>query len=450
MTVARVVIAGGGIGGLTLAHALIDDLAQRGVAADVRVIEAAADAGGHARTIVDEAWVVETGPNGFLDNEPETLDLIRQLGLEARTVESNVVARRRFVVRDGRLCKVPESPAALLASDCISWRGKLRLLREPWAPGPPNDVDETVFDFAERRIGREATETFVDTAVSGISAGDSRTLSLRSQFPNLHEWERTHGSLFRAMLAQPRRSKGRARLLSFDRGLGTLTTTLSERLRDRITTGVAVDSVCRQAGSWRVGLSNGTSLAADHVVLAMPSQVTSRALRAVDGELSSMLAAIPYAGLSVVALAYPSAALPHSLDGYGYLVPRAEKLSTLGVLWESSIFAGRAPADGALLRVFLGGALRPDVLDLSNEELVGVARREIAQVMGLTTSPSERWVFRWPSAIAQYTVGHHERVTAIRARLVAHPGLDVCGTAYDGVSFNSAIANARRTARDLA
>ena len=450
MTPARVVVAGGGVTGLTVAFTVQQEAARLGAAVEVTVVDSARVPGGHARSVEDGGFVIETGPNGFLDNEPETLSLVRELGLEDRLVEANPEAKRRFIVRRGRLHQVPSSPQALLASTALSWKGKLRLLSEPFAASPPAFADETVFEFAERRLGREAAETLVDTAVSGISAGDSKWLSMRSQFPILKQWEADHGSLLRAMFAQRRKSKGRTRLLSFDRGMGTLTTTLASRLGTRLRSGTTVTTIERHADAWRVHLADGTSVAATHVVFTTPAHKTSQILSVLDRELSAELASIPYSGLAVVALAYPKAAVPRPLDGYGYLVTRAEGMATMGVLWESSIFRGRAPDDAVMLRVFLGGALRPAVLDLDEEALLAVARSEVEQVLGITARPIQHWTFRWPAAIAQYTVGQDDRVRQIRARLALHPGLQVCGTAIDGVSFNQAIASAMRTGRCLA
>lgn len=450
MTTPRVIVAGGGIAGLTLAFTLEAEAARLGVAADVLVIEAGHEAGGHARTVGDEGWLVETGPNGFLDREPETMGLVEELGLTPDLVEANPAARRRFVLRRGALCQVPGSPPAVFSSSAISWRGKLRLLGEPWAPAPPPHADETVFEFAERRLGREVAEALVDTAVSGISAGDSTALSVRSQFPILVEWEREHGSLFRAMLARRKTATGRARLLSFHGGQGTLTRALADRLGSRVITGRAITRVARHTGAWQVHMAGGPPMVADHVVFTTPAHRTSAAVRELDRELADELASIPYSGLAAVALGYAAASLPRPLNGYGYLVARAERLATIGVLWESSIFPGRAPDGAALLRVFVGGALRPDVAGLDESALTALARSELVKVMGIADRPIRHHVFRWPSAIAQYTVGHDQRVRAIRARLAEHPGLDVCGTACDGVSFNQAIAAARRTARTLA
>lgn len=450
MTAPRIIVAGGGVAGLSLAFTLEAETAPLGIGAEVSVIDAAPEAGGHARTIDDDGWLIETGPNGFLTSEPETMALVEGLGLTSDLVEANPAARRRFVYRDGRLSQVPDSPSGLLASTAISWLGKLRLLMEPWAVAAPPNADETVFEFAERRLGREIAEALVDTAVSGISAGDSRALSVRSQFPVLVEWERKHGSLFRALLARREAAAGRARLVSFTRGLGTLTRALAGRLGPRVMTGRAITNVCRHSGGWQVQLADGLALAADHVIFTTPAHRTAAIVRGLDRELGAGLASIPYAGLAVVALRYAAASLPRPLDGYGCLVARSERLATLGVLWESSIFPGRAPQGGALLRLFLGGARRPDVAGLDDTALTALARAEVLRIMGIAGRPLRLDIVRWPSAIAQYTVGHDDRVRGIRARLAGYPGLHLCGTACDGVSFNQAIAAARRTARSIA
>jgi oxygen-dependent protoporphyrinogen oxidase len=190
-------------------------------------------------------------------------------------------------------------------------------------------------------------------------------------------------------------------------------------------------------------------MTADRVVLAMPSHAASRVARGFDRELSTALASIPYADLSVVALAYRADAVTRPLDGYGYLVTRGEDISTLGVLWESTIFPNRAPQGSILLRIMLGGARRPEVAAFDDRMVADLAAREAAPVLGIKGSPARQWIWRWPSAIAQYTVGHDARISAIKRLTAAHRGLHVCGTAYDGVSFNDAIASARKTARAI-
>lgn len=447
MTPTRIVVAGGGITGLAMAFTLRNEAAQRGVAIELTVVDAG-DAGGHARTIAEDGFLIERGPNGFLDRGAETMALIEELKLQDRVVEANPSAKRRFILRGGSLRQVPDSPPALIASDAISLRGKLRLMGEPWAAAPPADTDETVFAFAERRFGREAADTFVDTAVAGISAGDSRALSVRSQFPVLKEWEQAHGSLLKAMLARQKSGVKRPRLLSFDRGLGTLTSGLASNLQGLIRTHTTIDRIDKFDRCWKVQLAGGASIAADYLVLALPSHAAAR-VSTFDRDLASALKSIPYADLSVVALAYRADAIKRPLDGYGYLVTRQEDQSTLGVLWESSIFPNRAPEGHVLLRVMLGGARRPEVSAFDDKMVAEIAATEAGKVLGITGRPLRQWICRWPSAIAQYTVGHDTRIAAVRRLTAMHRGLQICGTAFDGVSFNEAIVAGRKTARAI-
>ena len=449
MNPVRIAVAGGGISGLVAGHTLQQEASRRGLPIELSVLESSVQAGGHASSVTGDGWVVERGPNGFLDRGEETMALIDELQLRSSLVEADPASRRRFILQGGRLCRVPESPPALITTDALGWRGKWRLIREPWAAAPPADTDETVFEFAERRLGREAAETFVDTAVAGISAGDSRKLSVRSQFPVLKEWETAHGSLLKAVLARRKTGGGRARLMSLQRGMGAITTALSERLNGALRVQSPVVRIEKCGAGWRLATSTGSSLEVDRVVCALPSHVASAATAGVDSELAAALASIPYASISVVALGYPRSAIARPLDGYGYLVTRQEGHSTLGVLWESSIFPGRAPADHVLLRIMLGGARHPQVRELDDKSVAGLAMSEASAVLGISGDPVRQWVFRWPSAIAQYTVGHDGRTAAIRRALGAHRGLHVCGTAYDGVSFNDAVASARRTARQV-
>ncbi len=449
MTPTRVVVAGGGVTGLAAAFTLQHEAARRGLAVEVTVLDASDTPGGHARTIVEDGFVIERGPNGFLDRGAETMALIGELKLGDRVVEANLESKRRFILNGGALRQVPESPPALLTSDAIGWRGKLRLLREPWAAAPPRDEDETIFAFAERRLGREAAETFVDTAVAGISAGDSRVLSVRSQFPVLKDWEREHGSLFKAVIARQKQRTARPRLLSFDQGLGTLTSQLASQLSGMVREQSWIERVDKVGERWRVHVADGSTTVADHIVFALPSHAAAAVVATFDGQLSAAMASIPYADLAVVALAYRAEAIGRPLNGYGYLVTRQENLSTLGVLWESSIFPNRAPAGYVLLRAMLGGARRPEVSALDDAALGQLAAKEVSKVLAPAGEPLRRWIIRWPSAIAQYTVGHDARIATIRRLAAGHRGLHVCGTAYEGVSFNDAIASGRKTARGI-
>ena len=449
MTTPRVIVIGGGITGLSAAFTLQDEAHRIGAPLSLTVLDASATPGGHAQTIETDGFLIEAGPNGFLNREPETLALVEALGLSPRLVTARKEANRRFILRDRRLCQVPDSPPSLISSPALSWRGKLRLMMEPFASGPPG-TEETVHAFATRRIGHEAAEMLVDAAVSGISAGDSRELSVDAQFPMMTEMERDHGGLVRAMFARRKAGKGPSVLLGFDRGMGTLTGALAARLGPALRSRAGVRDITRAGDGWRVRLDAGETLEADHIVLAVPAQAAAPMMKLLDHQLAGILSSITYEGIAVVALGYNVADIPHPLDGYGYLVTRPEGLATLGVVWESSLFPGRAADGTALLRVFLGGARRRDIVGAPQSVLIETARRELAAVMGIRADPRHTSVFAWPKAIAQYTIGHNQRRDDIRARLERHPRLSVCGTSYDGVSFNHAVKSGRAAAHALA
>ncbi len=431
----RVAVVGGGICGLALAHRLLDR-------ADVAVFEAGPRAGGHATTVRKDGYLVEAGPNGFLDRNAGPRELAAELDLAAELIEARPEARRRYVVRGGRLHRVPDSPSILLTSGLLSPQGKLRLLLEPWARRRPADREETVHEFAQRRIGAEAADALVDAAVAGISAGDSHTLSLPAAFPQMDAMEREHGGLIRALAARRHGGIGAPRLLAFRGGMAQMVDALAARLGGRLHTGARVECVTAGAAAearWRLAFADGSTHDADHVVFATPAHAAATILAGLDPALGGSLAATPYSGVAVVALAYREADLPRPLDGYGYLVTRGEGLATLGVVWESTLFAGRAPAGHALLRVILGGARDPSIATRPEPEVIALARSELARVLGLTAKPERTWAFGWPGAIAQYVRGHRERVALTRAAIGRHAGLSLCGTAYDGVSFGAAI-----------
>lgn len=450
MTPPRIAIVGAGVTGLSLAHTLQEDARRAGAPLSLTVLEAAPRIGGHAHSTRVDGFLVEAGPNGFLNREPQVMALIESLGLGPRLVEARPESKRRFILRGGKLCQVPDGPATLLTTPALSWRAKLRLMYEPFAQGPPPGVEETIHEFATRRIGAEAAEMLVDAAVSGISAGDSRRLSVSAQFPMMTEMERDHGSLVKAMFARRSKGQGPSKLLSFDEGMGTLTGRLAAQLGGAVRVTSPVRSIERAGSAWRLNINGGDTLEADHVVLTVAARGAAPILRDLDPVLASSLDGVSYAGIAVVALGYDVSDVPRALDGYGYLVTRPEQMATLGVVWESSLFPGRAPEGKALLRVMLGGSRRPDIVGMSDAGKVDVARQELSHVMGITAVPRHVSVFTWPGAIAQYTVGHQERRASIADRLRLHPGLAVCGTSYDGVSFNHAVKSGRLMAREIA
>jgi protoporphyrinogen/coproporphyrinogen III oxidase len=488
----RVVIVGGGITGLATALHLQDRARAVDGGLEVVVLEAGDRPGGNVRTDRVDGFTIEQGPNGFLDNAPATLDLVRRLGLESELQRAEESAARRFLYRFGRLHLLPSGPLSFLRSRVLSPGGRLRVFGEPFVAPKRDGVDESVFDFAARRIGPEAAAVLVDAMVSGVFAGNVHELSLRSAFPKMARMEEDHGGLVRAMVAGMRGKRRVARearerqargedvahltrpggpagpggtLTSFRDGLDRLVEALASVVADsRIRSRVA--SLRRAGGGapglgviearllppdarpWTVDLASGEALDADAVVLAVPSTRAAPLLEPLDPALASAVAAIRTSSLAVVALGFHSTDVP-DVHGFGFLVPRGTGPRILGCLWDSSIFPGRAPAGHVLVRVMIGGAHDPAAVGESDDSLLEQVHRDLATTMGLRADPVLQRIYRWPLGIAQYHVGHRDRLDRIHARLREYPGLWVAGSSFYGVAMNACFEKAPSQADEI-
>ncbi len=447
MTRMRVVVVGAGIAGLTAAYRIREMTRAMGRELELVVLEVGERAGGNVATRRDDGFLVESGPGGFLDGEPAMGRLLDDLGLSGSVIGTAPAARRRYVLRNGRLRAIPTSPRALLTTDVLTLGGRLRLMLEPWARSAPAG-EESVFDFAARRFGREAAEVLADAIVAGMSGGESAALSMQAAFPAVSELERRYGSVVRGLLARRREQRAAPQLRSFASGMAALAEALTAALGGAVRIRAEVATVAPSAGEWRVTLAGGDTLGADRVVVAAPAWA-ARPLLEWNAVASEALAGIGSAGLASVAMAWPLAEVGDALDGYGYLVPGGERLATLGVVFESSILPDRAPPGWVLVRAMVGGARAPWAVQLPDEKLLDCAWREATGPLGLRSRPARHWISRHPRAIAQYTPGHRERVERARTALALTPGLHLCGTSYDGIALASAVKSGETVAREI-
>lgn len=408
----RIAVLGAGISGLAVAHRLAKEH-------DVTVFEAKDRCGGNIRTEEIDGCRVEWGPNGWLDNEPATLDLARSLGLEARVVRAREAAARRYVWRAGKLRLLPSKPPRFLMSDCLPLNARFRVLLEPFAKPAPKG-DESVYDFAARRIGKTAADVLVDAFVTGVYAGDPRRLSVRSAFPRLKAMETEHGSLLKGARGQGFGSRGT--LTSMDHGLQVLVDELARRVDVKLKT--PWDQIEQRDF--------------DRVIATVPAPV---AADMADGLLGRLLRQIPTAPVAVVPLIFDE---PLDVpDAFGFLVPRGQGLRILGATYDSSILPGRAPAGLRLVRVMVGGRRDPEALDLENGALIEAVARDLRTTWGFWKEPRVAKVIRHPLGIAQYERGHGEVLS--RLAKATPPWLKLLGSSYSGVSINACVKEALET-----
>jgi protoporphyrinogen/coproporphyrinogen III oxidase len=456
-------IIGGGISGLAIAHFL--GLPER--PSGWQIWEASNRLGGTIGTDVTEGYSIDWGPNGFLDREPLTLRLVHEIGLDDELERANEKSSKRFILKNGRLLEAPLSAGLMFRTPLLRPLEKMRVCAEPFIPGRRDDGDESVFDFAARRIGRGAAENLVDPMVSGIFGGLARELSLPSCFPIMREMETRYGGLVRAMIARTMASRSARKqhpsenmksggpggpggwLTSFYGGLDILVQRLQQRLQSAIQLDRAVSRIVRRENSWEVAAANGHTIHAKRVVLACPTYAAAGFLKDFDRELAETFAEIPYAPIAVVATGHKRSDVSHPLDGFGFLIPRAQGLRTLGSIWTSSIFSGRAPDAYVQLRSMIGGAGDPSALQLSDDELWSVMKRELGPLVGIKNDPAFLRIYRWQLGIPQFTLGHRERRSRLEKLASRHHGLFMIGNAYYGVGLNDCVKMAQRVAKEI-
>lgn len=472
----RIVVVGAGIAGLAAALRIAEDAGP----IHLVVCEGGARAGGVIATERGGErgeYLVEAGPDSFLTEKPEALRLCARLGLAGTLIGVREGAGRAYVVRRGRLVPIPDgfrlvAPTRLgpwLRSPLFSLAGKLRMAMDWVLPPGPAVPDESVASFVTRRLGREAFDYMAEPMIGTIYTADAEALSLAATMPRFAEIERCYGSVIRGLVRAQRAAGPRpahAPSAGASRGpeppetgrrLG-LFATLSGGMQALVDAAVArlpagvlrlrtpVAAVARGRHRYAVALAGGGTLDADAVIVAAGARTAARLLRDLNGDLASRLGAISYASSASVTLGYRRSEIRHPLDGFGFVVPRVERRPILAASFSSVKFAGRAPADRVLVRVFLGGATDPGALEMDDDRLAATVRREMEALVGAAAAPHFVRVMRHHDAMPQYAVGHLDGVAEIEAGLAALPGLALAGAAYRGVGVPDCIRSGETAA----
>lgn len=475
----KVVIIGGGISGLSAAFRVKQLSAGKPLA--ITVVEAGDRFGGVIKTETVDQCILECGPDSMLTAKPWGVDLMKSLGMESQIIETEPENRSAFIagsdcllpVPEGFRLLAPESIAALAASPCLSFAGKLRAALEPLIPRHrsmatgilPDDFDESLSSFVTRRLGKEALDRLAQPLFSGIYTADPNSLSMRATMPQFLEYEAEFGSVIRGLKNQKRApqngKKNRPEAVRYsmfiapEKGMESLVEELKRQLKDAsLQTGRAVSSLhYRQDDSnWRISFADSSKVDADAVILCLPAQGAAKLLRQSDAELADVLSSINYASSAVVNFIVERRNVLHALDGFGFVVPSVLNKNILAAGFSSVKFKGRAPADLAILRAFVGGALFPHLMELSDSEMRDRAFADLCFYLSIK-SPARglpyrhAQVSRWHNAMPQYAVGHRQTVKAIETRVGALKGLFLSGAAYEGVGIPDCIRSANQAAQ---
>jgi oxygen-dependent protoporphyrinogen oxidase len=474
----RTAIIGGGIAGLAAAYEL-EQARVAGADVEYTLFESREKLGGSLSSEIVDGTVLERGPDSFLTEKAAGAELCRELGLGDQLTPSNDAERKTYILVKNRMVALPDGlmflvptklvPTALTKLFSIKTKIKMgmELLHPPRPTGLP---DESVAALVTRHFGAEAVDRLADPLLSGIYGGDAAQLSARTVLPKLVEMESEYGSLTRGMLAAHQKMAAKAKesahknsngagsgagrparsiFTSLKGGMQQLVDAIEARLkRDWVRLGTPVTALENTATGWVVE-AGGRRESYDAVIVCSQAWAAGRLLSGIDGTLSEDLMGVPYSSSITLNLVYDEAKLPELPDGFGFLVPASEGRTMLACTFVHRKFLGRTAPGKAVLRAFLGGMKNEALLTEPDEVLVETARREFKEILGITAEPEYVQVSRWKRAMAQYAVGHQERVRRINERVAALPGLKLAGNAYDGIGIPDCIRLGRKAAQDL-
>jgi protoporphyrinogen/coproporphyrinogen III oxidase len=457
----RIAIIGGGISGLSAAFEL-EQRRRAGAHVEYVLYEASSRLGGVLRTEHIDGCVVEAGPDSFVTEKPWAADFCRALGIGDQLIGSNDADRKTYILTRGHLVEMPDGlmfmvPTKILPtgfSPLFSWKTKLRMMQELYHPPRTVDHDESVAAFVERHYGAEMVDRLADPLLSGVYGGEAANLSVRAVLPRFAEMERTHGSLGRAMLAARGKMKsGRdpapPLFTSFKNGMQSLVETAAAQLTPAcLLTNATVQAIQAQAGGWTVsaGLQSDQF---DRVIVALPARGAAEILQNTYPQLANELAAIRYSSSITVGLGYDREVRESLPPGFGFLVPRSEGKRLLAATFVHNKFPHRAPEDRALLRCFFAGSNAENVWSVSDDQIVGIVRQELRQILSLEREPVFARVYKWKAAMAQYGVGHLERLEHIERLRQQLPGLALAGNGYRGIGVPDCVRSGREAAKQV-
>ncbi len=456
----QLVIIGGGIAGLAAAFRIQEEITAKGIPIECALLEGSGRFGGKIQTERFDDFVVEGGPDSFISQKPAAIQFCKRLGLEDRLMGTNPEQTKTFVYTGRKMRTLPDGLSLLVptrfmpfaTTGLFSLTGKIRMGLDLFLPKKADDADESLASFVRRRLGEEALQKMAEPMLAGIYASDPERMSLKSTFPMFFHTEQKYRSLILGMLARKRQAASHSSsngnpytlFMTLKTGLAEMVEAVVDRSPDiQFQTGVKVRGVQRGLGGnpWKVVLEGGQERIADAVILAPPAHVTARLIQDLAPKASEQLSAITYVSTAAVTLAYRKEGFSHPLDGFGFLVPRAENRNIMACTWTSTKFPQRAPNGYVLLRCYIGGALQEELAERDSETLSLMVREDLKAIMGIDREPVFTRVFTNRKANVQYHVGHAERIVEIEKELERFPGIYLAGSAYKGIGIPDCIAN---------
>lgn len=447
-----VTIVGGGIAGLCIAHEII----KANPEIRWKLFEASDRLGGKILSEriehEDGRFIVEAGPDAFLAQKPWGRELAVELGLAGSLLPINDSPTPAAILKNGRPIDLPAGVSLIaptrigpfLRTPLLSPLGKARAGLDFVLPARQDSTDESMGSFARRRLGREMLDWIAEPLMAGIYNADPDELSLQATFPQFQAMEQKRRSVIRGLRAtRPKTSSAQKppAFLTLRNGMQELVDALAAHLGHNAQTKTVVVRVERRNERFDLTLSDGTSIASDTVILAVPAIASADIVEAVAPSAAARLRGLRASTAGTISLAYRTSAIERPLNGYGLVVPARERAPINAITDATRKFPGRAPGGWTLLRVFFGGARSPRTMELDDEQLLVTVQRQLHRLLGISEDPAFHRIYRWGAGSPLYAVGHLDQVAAVEAALP--DGLFVTGSPYRGVGIPDIARNSR-------
>jgi oxygen-dependent protoporphyrinogen oxidase len=462
----RIVIIGGGLSGLSAAFYIRKFYKEAGIKPDIALLEKDKTLGGKIETLHRDGFVIEKGPDSFLASKTEMTDLAKELELDHELVKPNPKAKKTYILQRDKLLPMPSGlvfgiPTELkpfLKSGLVSFGGKARAMMDYLLPSKRSEEDESLGQLIERRLGTEVLENLTEPLLTGVYAGDISKISLQATFPQLGEVERQYGSLIRGINSERKSTKTDAGIknstfLTFRKGLQTLIHGLIHELHDveqRTETAVVSIHVTGSTSSrYELELDSGERLLADDIYITTPNFVAAELLRShLD---VSALDAVNYVSVANLVMAFNKRDIAFDDESSGFLVPPKEGRNITACTWTSTEWPHTSPDDKALLRCYVGRSGDEQNVQLPDEALTELVRKDLREIMGITAKPIFTEITRLEYSMPQYPVGHLGNLSGFHKELeTTLPGIYFFGAGYDGIAMPDCIKQAKATAQSAA
>ncbi|NMD72056.1 protoporphyrinogen oxidase [Bacillus sp. DNRA2] len=455
----RVVIIGGGITGLATAYYLQKQAIQQNLPFEVKLIEASHRLGGKMQTVVQNGYVIERGPDSFLERKQSALRLANEVGLSDKLVnnsagQSFIFANQRlYPMPGGSIMGIPTEVAPFITTQLFSVTGKMRAAADLIIPRSRQKEDQSLGHFFRRRLGDEVLENLIEPLLSGIYAGDIDQLSLQSTFPQFYQVEQKYRSLILGMRkSTPTKPKSstdteakKGQFITVATGLQSFVEAIEAKLLPQsVIKGYRVESVRKVGEEYEVELNSRERIIADSVVVAVPHYVAASIFS--QYKYFSVFKEVPATSVATVALAFSKSAIKKDIDGTGFVVSRNSDSSITACTWTHKKWPHSTPEGKVLLRCYVGRPGHETIVDLSDDQIINIVLDDLNKTMAITEKPELSVVTRWKDSMPQYTVGHQKRLEYVTNQVAKDmPGVYLAGSSYRGIGVPDCIDQAEAT-----